>query len=75
MNSSVTESIKHNARVIRAEVRGKSKADRWNLYACLMSGMLGPILEIHRVWINGASVFKVDTSLSWAMARGRQVAQ
>ena len=64
-------SIRHNAKILLGHVRGKSKADRWNCYANLMLGYLGPVSRVLQVWVNEKSAFEVNTSLTWAQARNR----
>lgn len=39
------EIIRHNARLIRPQVRGKSKAERQQIYALIASGPIGLIAQ------------------------------
>lgn len=64
------EAIRHNARLIRAQVRGKGREERWNTYACLMLGMLAPIVQVARIWHDDRVAFRAG-SITWAQARNR----
>ncbi len=60
-----SEAIRHNARLILKQVRGKSRKERWQIYARLMLGIAYPIVHVHNVIVNEHVAFDEAFSGTW----------